>query len=139
MDINNFQSFFPYFDLGEINGQRKFYSNSIISQRMIDKIDRVTMSMVEHGFVHFYQSYLIYKEQRAYAKEFFMFDIILNKTKNDSNEFQSISVEQFKTPMIILLFLNGIATIIFVAEILVSKWLKWRSCTYYQHNFSHIQ
>ena len=102
---------------------------------MIDKIDRVTTSMVEHGFVQFYQSYLIYKEHRAFAMNFLLFEVTMNKRKNDGDELQSISVEQFKTPMIILLFLNGIATIILVAEILVSKWLKWRSCTYHKYNY----
>ena len=124
--------------VGEVIGERKLYSTSIIPKRTLDKIDHLTTSGIETGFLHFHYKHLVYREQLTYAMKVAMYS---DKALNDGDEveLQSINGDQFKTPMIILLFLNGIATIIFVAEILVSKWLKWRSCMYYKHNFSYLQ
>lgn len=49
-------------------------------------------------------------------------------TRKDKYEvnLEPITIEQLRKPIIIVLCLNGIAGILFIAEIVVFKWLEWR-------------
>lgn len=112
--------------LGEIIDQYKLFSNDVISQRMIDEIDTLTMSMVEHGFNQFYTSFVDYKEMIDFNKVFLGLETNNENDDDDDDDLKSITIEQFKIPIIIVICLNALPTIIYVAEILVFKWLNWR-------------
>lgn len=86
-------------------------------------IDKVTSSMAEHGFYQFYHSFMDFKMKwigQSFSRP--------TGRIRDEIDLESITIEQLRKPMIIVLYLNGMATIIFVAEFLVFKWLKWRNC-----------
>lgn len=88
---------------------------------MIKKIVKVVNRMTEHGFYQFYQSFSRFKYKNIVEK-------VKQLTGNDEDEIElePIMLEQLKKPIIIYACLNGIATIIFIVEILLFKWLKWR-------------
>lgn len=98
-------------------------SDQFISERMIAKIDKVTSSMSEHGFYQFYDSYMQ-----------FILNSMLQKYAQTAGaikgemDLQSITIEQLRKLIVIVLCLNGIAALLFVVEILAYKWLRWRNC-----------
>lgn len=107
--------------LGEIIDRNLVTSDEFIPQRMVKKIEQVTLSMVEYGFGKFYDSISDFNRQlyvsfrRGYKEK-------------DDDLLLPITIEQIWPVIIIVLSLNGIATIIFVAEILYYKWRNWRNC-----------
>lgn len=88
---------------------------------MIMKIAKVTNSMAE--FYQFYHSLLEFKLKRFIEK----FNRLM-RINRDKIDLEPIVIEQFEKPIISFLYLNGIAAIVFIAEILVFKWLNWRNC-----------
>lgn len=109
--------------LGEFLDRFFLTSFSIIPQQMIDQIDHIAMSMVEHGFDKFY-----YSVAEAYMKRVTNEYEISFLLEEEDDQLQSIAIEQIWPVIYIVLSLNGIATIIFVAEILHYKWKNWRNC-----------
>lgn len=91
---------------------------------MIAKFDKVTNSMAEYGFYQFSESISEFKHKWKAG----VIDRTVENDNNVDDDLQSITMEQMKKPIIILLCLSAIAIIIFVAEILTFKWLKWRNC-----------
>lgn len=80
--------------------------------------------MAEYGFYQFYQSFMEFHmdyEGQAYER--------LSKVNRDKDEIhlESITIEQLRKPIVIVLCLNGLATIMMVVEILIFNWLKWRN------------
>lgn len=111
--------------LGEFSDRYILTSEQHISERTISKIDEVANSMAEHGFYGFYQDIMDFKLKHLIGR--------LAQVKGmigDGVDLQSITIEQLRKPVVIVLCLNGIATIVFVIEILVFKWLKWRNRKY---------
>lgn len=115
LDINSKQHIYR---LGEFYDRYVLTSDQYISERMIAKIDKVTNSMAEHGFYQFYQSWMEF-ERKFLSRSAGIFDVEF--------ELKPITIEQLRKPSIIVLCLNGLAVVIFVAEILVFKWLKSRN------------
>lgn len=107
--------------LGEVYDRHLLTSYQRISDRMINKIDRVTSLMTEHGFDQFYQHILEFQQKWLFAKD----GMTTRKDKYEVN-LEPITIEQLRKPIIIVLCLNGIAGILFIAEIVVFKWLEWR-------------
>lgn len=89
---------------------------------MINSIDGVTMSMVQYGFDKFYDSIAEFelKNLLGKAKLHLQFE-------EEDGDLQPITLKQFKTPIIMFLYLNGIAVIIVLAEIFFYKWQNWRN------------
>lgn len=87
--------------------------------------------MAEHGFYQFYHSLLDFQRNN---NSYFIRSIIRN-----DDDLQLITIKQMRKPIIIFLYLNGIATIIFVAEILIYKWLKWRNCKQSTHFYLKLK
>lgn len=114
--------------LGEFYDRYFLTSNWYISERMIAKIDEVTDSMAEHGFYQFYHSIMEFKQKYIGQK----FSRAIGTNENEINDLRPIIIEQLRKPIIIALGLNAIAVIIFVAEILVFKWLQWRDCKHWR-------
>lgn len=79
--------------------------------------------MAEHGFYQFYETFLDFKMNYKTLE----IERILGISKAES-DLKSIVIEQLRKPIVIMLCLNGIATIIFFAEIFVHQWLKRRNC-----------
>lgn len=120
--------------LGEILNQYLLTCKNVIPQRVIDKINQLTMSMVEHGFDYFYDSINEFSQKRLIEKlKIVHFHMRGKKNEEDDQDLQPVTVEQLWPVIYIILSLNGIATIIFVAEILYSKWQNWRNCKYRMH------
>lgn len=91
---------------------------------MVSKIDKVSNSMAEYGFYQFYQS-LSELQTKQLASKLYGPSGVDNE---DNNHLQPITMEQLKKPITIILCLNGIATILVVAEVLLLKWMKLRDC-----------
>lgn len=111
-----------FYFLGEFPYRHLVTSNQCISERTINKIDKVSSSMAEHGFYQFYQSLVDFQQNWMVVEV----GMITHKDNYEVN-LEPITIEQLKKPIIIALCLNGIATILFVAEICVYKWLQWRN------------
>lgn len=83
---------------------------------MLAKIEKVTNSMAEYGFHEYCQSISEFT-LNWYAK-----DIERSmENSNVDNDLQPITIEQLQKPIIIVLSLNGIATITFFAEVILFK------------------
>lgn len=85
----------------------------------------MTSEMAEYGFYQFYHSALAFKWMGRFENLNRFFGFIGNEIY-----LEPITMEQLKKPIIIFSCLNGFALLIFIAEILLSKWLKWRCCKY---------
>lgn len=85
-------------------------------------IDKVTSSMAEHGFYQFYRSFMEFRFKYDGEKIRLASRII-----DEIDSLDSITIEQLRKPIIIVLYLNGISTIIFIAEFLIFNRLKWRN------------
>lgn len=99
--------------LGSTHAQFHLESDHYVTDRTIKKLDQTTSFMVENGIHKFYLSLAIFKQKlidRAYLEQI-------------DDDFQALTVEQLKRPMILLFYLWGMATIIFIAEMTIFKWI----------------
>lgn len=99
--------------LGSTHAQFFLESDHHVPERIIKRLDHATSSMVENGLHKFYLSLAIFKQKlidRAY----------LEQIDDDS---QALTIEQLKRPMIVLFYLWGTATIIFICEMTIFKWI----------------
>lgn len=88
---------------------------------MVTKIDKITNSIAEYGFYQCYDSYMEIKLKH-------LAHIVGLTIIKDEFDIESITINKLRKPIIIVLCLNGIATIAFVVEIFIFKWLEWRNC-----------
>lgn len=91
-------------------------SDHLVSQKVIQKIDKATCLMMENGFYHFYMSMASFTQkliERAYLVQ-------------EENEFYPLAINQMRRPMLLLFSLWSFTTIIFCVEIIV---FKWKNCT----------
>lgn len=87
-------------------------SDHYVPERMLNKIDKMTNSMMENGMNQFYLSFTTF-QRKLFGRAF---------VKPDEDDSQALSMSQLKRPMIVLLGLLGVAVIVFVAEKVMSKW-----------------
>lgn len=96
-----------------------------IPDREMKKIDRVTSLMMESGWYARWQSWIE-----------FATPIYLNRRYGYPVEvgmaIQRIEIQHIRRMIFLYLYLCGLSIIIFIAEILVSKWKKWRNR---KHNY----
>lgn len=97
---------------GSTNSQFFLESDHYVPERVINKLDKTTSSMMENGLHEFYLSLAIFKQKlidRAYLEQI-------------DDDFKALTAEQLKRPMIVLSYLLGVAMIIFITECIISKW-----------------
>lgn len=111
--------------LGEILDRYILTSDQRISERTITKMAKVIKTMTEYGFYQFYHSLSVFERKWLIGRAY----VNIGIDKNEIN-LESITIEQMNKPIMIALCLNVAATIVFIAEILVFKWLKWRNCKF---------
>lgn len=98
--------------LGFVSSQFYLQSEHYVPDRMLKKIDRATGSMMENGLHEFYTSLASFKMKL----------ILRIYSMVEHEDFRALSVEQLKRPLILLFCLSAAAMIIFIAEIIISKW-----------------
>lgn len=91
-----------------------FYLNSVgyVSDRLLTRINKFTSSVMQSGINRFYVSYTRFKRnilERAYLDD-------------ENDNFHALTADQLKRPMILVFCLWGVALIVFIAEIAVSKY-----------------
>lgn len=87
-------------------------SSHYVSERSLNKINKETSSIMANGLHQFYASYCDFKQkliERAYLKQ------------ND-DDFQALTAQQLVRPLIFLCCLCGVATFIFIGEIVAFQW-----------------
>lgn len=97
---------------GALNSQFFLESDNVVSQRTLQTIDKATSSMMENGFYRFYISIASFTQQlieREYLEQ-------------NEEEFQALTVDQLKRPLMLLFALFGVSVIVFIIEHIISKW-----------------
>lgn len=97
------------------------YSERFIDERTIQRVDRIASSMSENGLYQFYNSFAEFS-YKSYISH--------NNPQSNDGEIPPITMQQFKRMMLFILCLNGSATVVFLAEILIFMWMDWRNRMY---------
>lgn len=100
-------------------------SDHIAPKRIIDRIDKVTNSLMENGLYKFYASKAEFSLKLLMRRN----DINLGlygDNHDDDDDFHPLTMQQMLRVMFILLSLQGIAILIFIGEILIFKWRERR-------------
>lgn len=93
-------------------------TNEHVPERMIKRINKATVSMIENGLQQFYKSFGIFLEEFMREK--------LNRMHNDDDA-AALTMGQLKIPLIIYFILLSMASILLAIEIIVHRVNKWRS------------
>lgn len=101
--------------LGEILNPLYLQSNRYAPERMLDRINRVTSSMMENGVHNFYTSIVAFKSK--------IFQRI-HYAQLPNDDMQALTAKQLIRPMILVFSLWGMAVILFIVEIIIFKWKK---------------
>lgn len=84
---------------------------------MLKKINEATSSMMEYGFHQFYTSIATFKQKLVDR-------VFLDQ---DDDDLYALTMAQLSRPLVFLLLLCGLASIVFVAEIINFKWRNLRN------------
>lgn len=96
-----------------------------ISQRTINKIDKMTSFLMESGLDRYYRSFADFLF-KLYSRN------IYNEAKNDV---QPITIQFMRGPLILYFYMLGFASIIFMIEFIPYHFIKLRS----RRRVSHLQ
>ena len=119
--------FFVYI-LGEISLTYYLENDGYVPTRMIDRIDKVTSSVMENGYYQFHKSIADFKlKLRARMLEI---QNPMHTSDDDEDDFQPLTYENMRIPFMFLLYMYGLAVIVFFGEILYSKWTNRRTGEY---------
>lgn len=98
---------------GAVKTEYYIQSDRPVAVRFLEHVNKVTDLMTESGLHEFYKSY-------AFLKEKYMQRAFMNQTEDD--DMQALTVEQIKRPLFLVFCLFGIATTVFIAELVIVKW-----------------
>lgn len=104
-------------------------SDEYIPERMVNKIDETTSSMMENGLYNFYKSFYTFMLELRQSK-------ILKQ--NGHNDEKGLTMDQMMFPFILYLVCLSICLIVFLIEIIVFK-LKNRKRNCYIATNHHIE
>ena len=94
-------------------------SKNFIDDRTIQKVNRITRSMMENGMYEFYNSYTHFQSKLHGHSKFI--------PEADDDDITPLTFQQMRRFMVFTLSLYGIAVLLFVcAEFFVFKWKNWR-------------
>lgn len=105
-----------YYHPGAVGSPFYLESDHYVSNRLLDRIDKMTSSMMESGLHAFYMSLNSFKQQffeRAYFSQ-------------TDDEFRALTTQQLKRPMILIFGLWVLAVVVFMGEVCVIRWNQWR-------------
>lgn len=102
--------------LGAVISPIYLESDHYIPDRTLQRIDRMTSSMMEYGLFEFYTNFAAFKQK-------FIERIYLSEEDGDP---QALTMGQLKRPAILLVALCAFAAIILIVEIVIFKWQNWR-------------
>lgn len=103
------------------------HSERFISGRTMKKMDRISNSMAENGLYQFYNSYTAF--QKTHYKDSAFQNVIID-AYNQVEDITPLTFQHFKRVVVFILFLHAVAFVIFLAEILIFSWKKWRDRKY---------
>lgn len=95
-------------------------SKKYVPERLKQKIDMTTNSMMENGLHQFYKSFSTFLMDLIENRNF-------NQDNNDEDNIQALTMEQLKIPLIIFIVLLGLSSIVFVIEVIVYHFNRLRS------------
>lgn len=90
--------------------------NENIPNRMIQRINKAMVSMIENGFYTFYKSFAKFLDESICEK--------FNQMHDD--DAVALTVEQLKIPLIIYFILLGLASVFLTMEIIIHRIKIWR-------------
>lgn len=106
--------------LGEIPDPYYLVSEYYVPDRLMKRINNVTISMIESGLDKFFKSYTAFVQMMFRAKY----------VEDDVDALQPLTLQQLKRPMLFIVSLYGVATIVFMLEksieIITIIWIKWK-------------
>lgn len=97
---------------GAVSSPYYLVSDHYIPDRMLKKIDRTTSAMMENGLNQFFSAFTEFK-RKLVARA--------NLNIADEDDFQALSIDQLKKPVILMVGFCGIAVIIFIVEVIIFK------------------
>lgn len=97
-----------------------------VPERIIQRINRATASIIENGLANFYKSLADSLENRVFNS----FNTRIGfgfKEMQDDDVVIALTIDQLKVPMIINSILLALASVLLVIEIIVYRVNKWRN------------
>lgn len=113
----------PFFSnaVGEVRQPFYLATDSYVPDRLTNKINRITSSIMENGLYHYYEK----KQKDLVTKWSYTLKVLTgNNEDEDYDKLVPMSLEQMKRVMLFILCTYGFATIIFFAEIFIFWWNK---------------
>lgn len=113
---------------GALYAQYYLESDRYISERMLKNVDKATSSIVENGLHQFYTSLSDFKQQ------------LLNRNQliqEEEEAVHALTMQQLQKILFYMLLHLCIGAIVFIAEIIISKWKKWRYNDNQHHHRHH--
>lgn len=107
--------------LGEISAMYYLVDGCYVPARMIDRIDKVTSSLMENGFYQFYASKIDFEQKLGMRSIRMEYNI-----NDDDDDLEPLLFEQMRIPLSFLFCMAGISVVVLIGEILHSKWRKRR-------------
>lgn len=109
-----------YYFSGEISSSYYLENDCYVPARMVDRIDKVTSSIIENGFYQFYASKIDFDFNLRIRRNDINNNILQGNNIND--DLQPLTFEQMRIPIMFLLYMMGISVVVFIGEISYFKW-----------------
>lgn len=114
---STFLNYYLFKTLGTLSSQYYLASDQYVPERMLRKVDKVTSSMMESGLHHFYRTFAEFRSKFSQRPN----------EHQDTDDILVLEIDQMIRPMKIIFCLWGLATVLFITEVIVHKWNKWRN------------
>lgn len=98
---------------GKEYSDRNTITANYVPDRLLEKINRLTASMMESGLYDFYTS------MAEFDRHLRLKDLEID----EDDELKPLTFDHMKRVMILFLFLIGIAVIVFILEVYLLKWI----------------
>lgn len=127
-DLGKLIRYFPFVNLirmkifkilifiGGIATYYYYQSDRYIPDRMLERIEKASSSMMENGLYQFFTSFVAFQRK--------LFEQSYN-SKSDEDDMLPLTFEQLIRPLFLVFSLWGISIVIFAIEIMVYKWRNW--------------
>lgn len=107
-----------FFNLPEISSSFYLKSSHYVPVRLRDEIDEKTIWLMENGLYHFFNTFTEFlmnmRSQKVLQHDEDILDI-------DDGDIPAITFQQLKRPFLLFFSCLGVALIVFIIEVIVSK------------------